>query len=65
MSSSVLESVSVWLVLVETMWAVLLSVEDPLKSPVIWLPLLLELLLPVSSSVLPVASVWLTLPLTM
>ena len=43
------------------MWAVLLSLEEPLKAPVTWLPLLLELLLSVSFSLLLVLCVWLVL----
>ena len=41
-SPSMLASVSVWLVLPETISAVLLSVDALVKEPVIWLPLLLE-----------------------
>ena len=65
MSSSVLLSVSVWLVLPLTIWAVLVSVAALVKAPVTWLPLSLEELLSVSSSVLLSLSVWLVLPLTM
>ena len=44
-----------------TIWAVLLSVDVELKAPVTWLPLLLELLLSVSASMLASVSVWLVL----
>ena len=47
------------------MWAVLLSVEALVEAPVIWLPLLVEALLSVSSSVLLSVSVWLVLVETM
>ena len=39
----------------------LLLVDEPLKAPVIWLPLLLEVLLALSFSLLLLVSVWLTL----
>ena len=56
-SPSMLASVSVWLVLLETMSAILLFDEEPLKAPVIWLPLLLEEEMALSASLLSLVRV--------